>query len=688
MNNIKSYKNIRLNRVTYKFNQRVFDVAQYLKRNYIHNVVVGFSGGVDSTFVLFLLQEVKRKFINHLNIFAHTIEYRGEYDMFNYDDVQFVIDSGKFSDVNFSNAILSEETVIDHLESLTFDGQDSEVIHNYLYAHRYTQLFLLAQSKKAITVGTTNLDEIAYVGWFGKNSDMMVDLQFIADFHKFEIKEILTLNDIQILSEPKGDILCGRTDEEVFGVTYDELAFYSYKKCHLNNQKEIIPIESLDKLHKQNKHKYYGQTFNPLFIVDKNDYFIYEYPYEFTGNVSSFIYDEIFFNHGYKFLEECGYFRTEFPIPLDKNSHAVFSFFEEEKKITENTQVFYYSGAFTYFHEGHISVIKKALEVAKDDFVIVISPANSDYIYKKYNYHHNVGNKARYDRIKNLLKQSFTIEELQNIVIDLNPMLNFDRDFNFTDLMKYFIEKYIPFEKLKHKPVICCGKDRDFRKLAEYSNKVDVLYVGEEDGSFIDYHSKEFLELSTKLIKKICYFRCNNEKEYNAFKHYFGKYYYEIEPLYLEMELNEIRRMIYENEQSNSPKRIATICKEYADLLPYIPFSRQFENPLENSTFVDNPLFDEYDVIVDSDSFSGKTKEFITENHDVQFIALYDIQSYGFDLNKIDIVDVSDIVRDDFRYPYVDVMERMGLRSFTERTHDLLDKTRWKLKQVQENSSK
>lgn len=681
----------RLNRCVSKFENRVCRVAKYLINNNIKNVVVGFSGGADSTFVLLILQEVKKKFIKDLSITAYTAEYYGEYDNFNYEDVKFVIDGGKLSEVLFVHKIFDENEVVDNLETLTYD-QDSEVIHNYLYAYRYTQLFLLAQSMNAITVGTTNLDEIAYIGWFGKNSDMMVDLQFIADFHKCEIKYILEKKGIEILSEPKGDILCGRTDEEVFGVSYDDVAFYSYKMCHWNNQVKMERIKSLDELHRKNKHKYYGQTFNPFFIVDGNDYFIYKY--DDTNEVDTFviksyIYDEISVKHGVDVVEECGYFYSGYFNPLDINSHNVFSFFEQEKQITKDTQVFYYSGAFSFFHEGHISVIKKAFEMAKDDFVFVISPANSDYIYQKYDYKYNVGNKARYERIVKMLKQSFTIEQLQNITIDLNPMLNFTKDYNFTDLMRYYIEKYIPIDELVHKPVICCGKDKDFQKLVDYTDKVDVLFVGRENDDYLDYHSKEFLKKSDyQLDKKRCYFRCNNEKEYNVFKDKFKYYYTRIEPFYIEQERNEVRRIIEENEKSNSPKRIATICKEYADLLPYIPFSRQFENPLENPTFVDNPLFDEYDLIIDSDSFTGKTKEFITDKHDVEFFALYDIQSYGFDVNKLDIVDISDLVRDDFCYPYVDVMERMGLCCFTSETHDLLDKTRWKLKQIQENSSK
>src|SRR5690606_7195772 len=45
------------------------------------------------------------------------------------------------------------------------------------YASMYQHMFAYAQHFHGITVGTTNQTEVGFIGWFGKNSDMMVDIQ-------------------------------------------------------------------------------------------------------------------------------------------------------------------------------------------------------------------------------------------------------------------------------------------------------------------------------------------------------------------------------------------------------------------------------------------------------------------------------------------------------------------------------
>jgi NAD+ synthase (glutamine-hydrolysing) len=51
----------------------------------------------------------------------------------------------------------------------------------------YLTSLLTQEGMKAVVCGTTNRDEGAYLGFFGKASDGMVDLQLIADLHKSEV---------------------------------------------------------------------------------------------------------------------------------------------------------------------------------------------------------------------------------------------------------------------------------------------------------------------------------------------------------------------------------------------------------------------------------------------------------------------------------------------------------------------
>lgn len=118
-------------------------------------------------------------------------------------------------------------------------------------------------------------DELGAVGWFGKNSDMVVDIQVITDWHKCQVVEAAKLVGVPesiISRKPVGDLLDMSTDEENFGCTYDELAWfvnnyllYSDPRTPMNDFM-MTKFNKLRALHERNAHKYQGQTYNPFFI--------------------------------------------------------------------------------------------------------------------------------------------------------------------------------------------------------------------------------------------------------------------------------------------------------------------------------------------------------------------------------------------------------------------------------------
>jgi NAD+ synthetase len=85
---------------------------------------------------------------------------------------------------------------------------------------------LQAHGHRSVVVGTTNRDEGAYLGFFGKGSDGMVDLQPIADLHKSEVRALarrLGIPDAIVDATPSGDVFDGRSDEEMIGASYDDI---------------------------------------------------------------------------------------------------------------------------------------------------------------------------------------------------------------------------------------------------------------------------------------------------------------------------------------------------------------------------------------------------------------------------------------------------------------------------------
>jgi len=245
---------------------RIRAIEAYLKRWDIKSVVVGVSGGVDSALVLAMLSEIK-----DITVHAVTIDFDLYHDVFEskyIDDLKAAFDDRK-------NIFWHQHNLSDQYISLAHAADiagDAGVHANVTYAMRYLVLFGYAQKVGGITFGTTNRDEFGYAGWFGKNSDMMVDVQPISDLHKFEVTtwaEILGVPQSITERVPTGDLLDGSSDEENFGCTYDELSYLTYlmqKKVSLNDfmGKRFKKVHAL---HHKNAHKYQGQKFNPVFIT-------------------------------------------------------------------------------------------------------------------------------------------------------------------------------------------------------------------------------------------------------------------------------------------------------------------------------------------------------------------------------------------------------------------------------------
>lgn len=136
---------------------------------------------------------------------------------------------------------------------------------------------LAKEGKPAVVIGTTNFDEGGYLGYFGKASDGLVDLQLIADIHKSEIYllgKLLNLPQSILQAIPSGDMFDGRSDEEVFGASFDFVELYlSYLRMKKSDQENLrnkwkkdtfaqfqLLGNRLEKLHSYNQHKYFSKS--------------------------------------------------------------------------------------------------------------------------------------------------------------------------------------------------------------------------------------------------------------------------------------------------------------------------------------------------------------------------------------------------------------------------------------------
>lgn len=259
---------------------------KYMKKSNLSACVVAVSGGIDSAVVLSLVNYASRqenspikKIVPLLLPISNSVGItnqdsatkRGENLCKSLNLHPYIIDLGI---INAEITKLVEEK-LDITASSWAIGQLGPYSRTPILC--YTTSLLTQEGFNAITVGTTNRSEFSYIGYVGKFSDEAVDIQLISDIYKSEVylvaKELNVIDDI-IKATPSGDMYDSRTDEMVFGASYDFLELY-LEFLNLSKQEQTEFLKNLDKeslnkfdfysnnienLHKYNLHKYLGKS--------------------------------------------------------------------------------------------------------------------------------------------------------------------------------------------------------------------------------------------------------------------------------------------------------------------------------------------------------------------------------------------------------------------------------------------
>lgn len=371
----------------------------------------------------------------------------------------------------------------------------------------------------------------------------------------------------------------------------------------------------------------------------------------------SFIYSEIWDNKfPFKELEQVGWFDApEFKSISNVNFTKTF---DCVINITPGTNIGYFPGSFTIFHDGHAAIINKFFD-DNPGAVVVIAPANSDYLVTKYGKENPyIQNKARYDNLYQGIEDRFEGSRLSRIMIDLNPMLNNTSDHNFTDLLADFLNRqFCSLHFMDTPPSILCGKDREyFKNLEEHTKLLKVFYVDSVDG----LSSRNMMTVK-KVQKKKLILRINKEEELNLFREYFVNEYISIQPSYIEEEKKMVQnsKKYYPHQYKNS----ITVCKDYADILPYHKLSRHFINPFEHDGFTTEYDF-KNEIVFDSDIFSGSTRDYL-ESKGCCLFAVHNLIDSSF----TELLDITDFYDVKWNYPHVDISSRCSMSPFTKDDH-------------------
>lgn len=118
---------------------------------------------------------------------------------------------------------------------------------------RGSVLYSIANSNNLLVLGTCNKSEIS-IGYETKGGDQLCDISLIGEIYKFEVRQLanqLNINQNIITKPPSAGLWNGQTDENELGMSYETLD--DILTGHMNHPNKII--QKVDSMMKNSQHK-------------------------------------------------------------------------------------------------------------------------------------------------------------------------------------------------------------------------------------------------------------------------------------------------------------------------------------------------------------------------------------------------------------------------------------------------
>lgn len=238
-----------------KYNQIIQFLRNCLKKTNALGVVIGISGGKDSTVVAKLLVDAIGK-ENVLGVMMPNGEQKDiedSYKICNYLDINYTV-------VNINDAFNSivQQVNLSKIQAV-YNNEENIPLTEKSFTNvppriRMTILYAIAQSMGYLVVGTGNRSE-QFIGWFTKWGDGACDVNPIAHLTCTEVIELGDYLDLpyELVHKVPADGLTGKSDEENFGFTYSDLDNV------MAGRNSLISEDIYDKIwamHRSTKHKF------------------------------------------------------------------------------------------------------------------------------------------------------------------------------------------------------------------------------------------------------------------------------------------------------------------------------------------------------------------------------------------------------------------------------------------------
>ncbi|MCV3754030.1 NAD(+) synthase [Ureaplasma zalophigenitalium] len=216
-------------------------LENYLTTHQINTLVLGVSGGIDSTLALYLLKQLKTP----VKIFPVFIDIDSRCE--DKQDVLYL--QSIFPEIQLVDLKPVLQAYQNSLPNLTqhkmvYDNLTTRIRANYLYA--------LANEYDGIVISTLNFNEF-HLGFFTKFGDSNADYHLLIGLLKSQIYKLANFLNIdeRFLNKKPSPGFDKQTDADILGFTYAE-----YERVVLNN-KRVKPscVKKVTQLIQKNQHK-------------------------------------------------------------------------------------------------------------------------------------------------------------------------------------------------------------------------------------------------------------------------------------------------------------------------------------------------------------------------------------------------------------------------------------------------
>ena len=228
-------------------------IRDYVSKAGVKGVVLGLSGGIDSSLVATLACEA----IDPENVLGIMLPVDTEKDAKNISDARLIAEQ-----LGMKHEVFELKKAVAAYDSLDLD----KVAKGNLAARlRMVSWYARANQENRLVLGTSNKTELM-IGYFTKYGDGGTDVLPIAELYKANVLDLsrhIGVPEILIEKAPSAGLWDGQTDEKEIGVSYPELDSIIF--LHLEkgmNAEEIVSwgiekskVEKVLRMMKNSQHK-------------------------------------------------------------------------------------------------------------------------------------------------------------------------------------------------------------------------------------------------------------------------------------------------------------------------------------------------------------------------------------------------------------------------------------------------